>query len=78
MPHAATMARPTTRRSQSILRDPHAIDRDVAIGSHVQNTGFSGLSIETMHWQGKWPGRAVVRRQGSLVVFVIVNHKEPG
>jgi hypothetical protein len=38
-----------------------------AIGSHVQNTGFSGGSIETMHWQGEWPGRAGVRRQGSSI-----------
>ena len=42
-----------------------------AICSHVQNTGFSGGSIETMHWQGEWPGRAGVRRQGSSAGFVI-------
>ena len=41
--------------------------RAAAIGSHVQNTGFSGGSIETMHWQGEWPGRAGVRRQGSSI-----------
>ena len=45
--------------------------RAAAIGSHVQNTGFSGGSIETMHWQGEWPGRAGVRRQGSSAGFVI-------
>jgi hypothetical protein len=35
--------------------------------SDVQNTGFSGGSIETMQWQGEWPGRAGVRRAGFLI-----------
>jgi hypothetical protein len=44
--------------------------RAAAIGCHVQNTGFSGGS-KAIHWQGEWPGRAGVRRQGSSAGFVI-------
>ena len=42
-----------------------------AIGSHVQKAGFSGGSLEAMHWQGAWPGRAGVTMQGSSAGFVI-------